>query len=361
MLEWMDNFNIYGTDANRAARMLNGVYAETTRTDLQVDPDPTAGGGQVLHKFGGGLGGDFRKVLSAPRTIVGALARFWFSNLPVSVDDVECPTMFSFRDQNNLIHIQITIDPAGNILVNRQDGPGKVQLGITATPAIVANAWKHVEAKVLLDDAAGTVEVRVEGITVINIAGVRTNNNVAGIVKSCQQVAQQSCQDIGGPHMYMKDYIIWNGTGASNNNFMGSCQVLKIIPDADIALNWNTSAGGTGFNLINEVTPDDDGTYISAPFPLPAGAYECSLTDLPITVTSVRGVMPIHRSRKTDGGDGNIQVGMVSGGVTGNGADRPITTAYTYWYDLMDTDPNTGGAWSRLSVNNAHLKLNRTL
>jgi hypothetical protein len=360
MINWMDNFNIYGTDAGRAARMLNGVYAETTRADLQVDPDPTAGGGQVLRKFGGGLGGDLRKVIPVPRTTVGALGRFWFTSLPIALGDGECPTMFSFRDTNNLIHIQITIDPSGNIVVNRQDGAGKVQVGITATPPITANAWKHVEAKVLLDDVAGTVEVRVEGATVINLAGIRTNNNVGGIVKSCQQVAQQSCQDGGGPVMYMKDYIIWDGTGASNNNFMGSCQVLKIIPQADVALNWTPSGGATGFNLINEVTPDDDATYISAPYPAPA-AYKCSLTDLPLTVTSVRGVMPIHRSRKTDGGDGNIQIGAISGAATGLGVDRPITTAYTYWWDIYDTDPNTAGAWSRLSVNNMNLQLNRSL
>jgi hypothetical protein len=71
--------------------------------------------------------------------------------------------------------------------------------------------------------------------------------------------------------------------------------------------------------------------------------------------------MPIHRSRKTDAGDGNIQVGAISGASTGLGADRPITTAYTYWWDIFDTDPATAAAWSRTSVNAMNLQLNRTL
>lgn len=359
-INWMDNFNIYGTDAGRSARLLNGVYAETTRADLQVDPDPTAGGGQVLRKYGGGLGGDFRKVLNTARVTVGAAARFWFSNLPTVVGDSECPTMFSFRDVNNLIQVDITIDPSGNIIARRQDNGAQVQLGITANPAIVANAWKHVEAKVKIDNAVGTVEVRVEGVVVLNLAGLDTYSNQIGSIASIQQVGQKSCQDAAGPTMYMKDYIIWDTTTGFNNDFMGSCQVLKIIPDGDVALNWTTSAGLTGFNLINEGTPDDDGSYISAPTPAPA-AYKCSLSDLPANVTSVRGVMPIHRSRKTDGGDGNIQVGAISGASTGLGADRPITTAYTYWYDVFDTDPATAAAWSRVSVNAMNLQINRTL
>jgi hypothetical protein len=360
-INWMDNFNIYGTDAGNAARMLNGVYADTVRTDLPADPDVTATG-RVARKFGGGLGGDLRKVLPVARTTVGAAARFWFSNLPAGVGDGQCPTMFSFRDVGNLIHVQITIDPSGNISAYRIDAAGaRTLLGTTATPALTANAWKHVESKVLIDNAVGTVEVRVEGITVLNLANVDTFTNQAGAVASIQNVAQQSCQDGAGPVMYIKDYIIWDTTTAFNNNFMGSCQVYKIIPDADVALNWTPSAGGTGFNLINEVTPDDDGSYISAPAPGIPAAYKCSLSDLPVTVTSVRGVMPIHRSRKTDGGDGNIQIGAISGASTGLGVDRPITTAYTYWWDIFDTDPATAAAWSRVSVNAMNLQINRTL
>lgn len=356
---WMDNFNIYGTDVNRANRLLDGVYAETTRADLQVDPDPTAGGGQVLRKFPGGTGGDFRKVIPTPRTTLGALGRFWHTFLPIAAGVTHAPTMFSFRDTNNVPHIHIRIDPSGNILVFRQDAGGEVELGRSANPVLVVNAWQHVEAKVFLDAAVGTVQVRVEGVQVVNVPATRTTTNVGGAIASCQQVAQVSGWD--GPTMYMKDYIIWDTTTAFNNDFMGSCQVYKIIPNADVALNWTPSpADGIGFDKINEVTPDDDGRYIMAPTPAPA-AYKCSLTDLPVTVTSVRAVMPIHRSRKTDGGDGNIQQGLISGAATGLGSNRPITTAYTYWWDVYDADPNGGIGWTRLAVNALNAQLDRTL
>jgi hypothetical protein len=71
--------------------------------------------------------------------------------------------------------------------------------------------------------------------------------------------------------------------------------------------------------------------------------------------------MPIHRSRKTDGGDGNMQLGVISAAATGLGSNRPITTAYTYWYDIFDADPNGAAAWTRISFNAINLQLNRTV
>lgn len=358
-VNWMDNFNIYGTDAGRVARMLNGVYAEVGGVnDLIVDPDPTAGGGRVFVLYGNN-GTVLRKVLPTARVTVGVANRIWVPNLPpASNNEIR---LASFRDQNNVSHGFLTINASGQLRYYRTDTAGAlVLLGETATPVIIANAWQHIETKVFLDVAVGTVEVRVEGVPVLVVAATRTTTNTAGAIANCLNVAMTHTY-VGVSPLYIKDLIIWDDTTAFNNNFMGSCQVYKLIPSADVALNWTPNpADGIGFDKINEVTPDDDVRYIQAPFPLPA-AYQCALSDLPVTVTSVRAVMPIHRSRKTDGGDGNLQIGVISAASTGLGQNRPITTAYTYWWDVYDSDPNGGIAWTRLSANAATLQLNRTV
>jgi hypothetical protein len=358
-VNWMDNFNIYGQDGGATARMLNGVYAEVAGiVALVADPDPSVLGGLRALKLTGNNDTIVRKVLPTARTTIGVAHRLWLSAIPAGSGQNH--RIVGFRDVNNVQHGFLTIDASGNLLYYRSDIAGTVLLGQTATPVIVANAWKHIETKVVLDAAAGSVEVRVEGVPVITVAGVRTTTNTVGAVLSCMSVAFRNL-DFLGPEQYYKDLIIWDNTTGFNNDFMGSCQVLKIIPDGDVALNWTPSSGLTGFNLINEVTPDDDANYISAPAPGIPAAYKCSLSDLPVTVTSVRSVMPIHRSRKTDGGDGNIQIGAISGASTGLGTDRPVTTAYTYWWDIFDTDPATAAAWSRISVNAMNLQINRTL
>jgi hypothetical protein len=237
MINWMDNFQIYGTDANRNLRMSNGVYAEVLGlTDLVADPDPTAGGLFCL-KFGQLGGTRVRKVLPVARTTVGIAARYWLSNLP---DIAGGGPNISVRDTGNNVHCYITCDPSGNIQAYRHDGAGDVLLGATVAPPVVANAWKHVEAKFVIDPAAGSIEVRVEQVTVLTLAGIRTSSNVGGVVASVQNVQFANVNDI---NYYVKDFIVWDGTGGFNNDFMGSCQVLKIIPDGDVALNWTPSAG----------------------------------------------------------------------------------------------------------------------
>jgi hypothetical protein len=360
LLQWMDDFTSYGTDTNRTARLSDGPYAAVSRFSLAVDPDPTAGGNQVLLGSGGGLGGFFRKVLTSAQTTVGVAARYFFNTLPSAGGLGECPTIASLADINNITHCYVIVNPSGFISAYRaENGATDTLLGTSASPVVVTNSWRHIETKFVLDNAAGSIEVRFEGLTVFQVTGVKTTSNRTSAGTTAFNVVLASEQDGAGPLMYVKDFIIWDGSGAVNNNFMGSCQVYKIQPDSDVSLNWTPSTGTTGFNLINDTTPSDDTGYISAPTPAPSPA-QFTLTDLPTNVTSVKGVMVIHRSRKTDGGDGSLQTSLISGVNTGNGSNRTITTAYTYWWDVFDQDPS-GTNWSKTLVNALKLQLNRTV
>lgn len=359
MLQWMDNFRIYGTDASRFSRLTNGPYAEaaggSAGGDLSVDPDPTAGGFRVL-SMGGNANSIVRKVLTAAQTVVGVAYRLWLSAIPAASNNAL--RIASFCDQNNVEHGYLTIDASGFLQYNRTDSTGDVNIASSISPVVIANAWNHYEIKVVFDAAAGSVEVRREGYTVLYVAGVRTTRNT-GAIASCYNVAFRNTYFLG-PTLYFKDLIIWDGTGAYNNDFIGSCQVYEIFPDGDTTMGWNTSAGATAYNLINDANPDDDTGYISAPLPLPANPVEVTMTDLPLNVTSVRGVMSIHRSRKTDGGDGQIQSTLIYGASNSAGADRTITTAFTYWWDMFERAPGNV-QWTKAIVDALRMKLNRTV
>lgn len=360
MLQWMDDFTSYGTDAGRTARLQQGPYADNFGFITAVDPDVSAGGTYALQGNAGGTGGVFRKVLSSTQTTVGVAARYWLTTLQLGNGRIDGGmTLAALSDATTHTHCYVGVDASGYIRAWRsENGGGDTQLGITASPVMTTGAWRHVEVKFVLDNAAGSIEVRLEGLTVLLVTGVKTTSNLSGAAATAGNVEfhtppTSSCQ------MYVKDYIIWDGTGAVNNTFFGSCQVYKIIPNADVSLNWATSSGTTGFNLINETTPDDDTSYISAVSPAPSPAV-FGLSDLPANTTSVRGVMILARSRKTDGGDGSLQASVVSGANTGNGVNRAITTSYSYWWDMFDQDPS-GVNWSKTLVNALNLKLNRTV
>jgi len=336
---------LYGTTKSLLTSGVYAQYGDFNSFFLVDDPDPNITGTVARFDADAGATGILRYVLPATNTKVGIARRFWVDLLPV--DAARLPFVMEWRNGANVVLGYVVCDTTGRL---------SIVVGNSTTtstnPVLVANAWQHVEG--MMNTATGDVEVRVEGVLAVSVAGLAIVGPIAQISVRVPSVNQPNLKQ------YLKDFAVWDGSGAFNNTFMGSIQVRELIPDGDAAFNWLASTGVTGFNLIDEAPPNDDTDYIYAVTPPPA-ASKFSVGNLPVDVTSVRGLSVVVRSRKTDGGDGNLQTGLVSGASTVLGTDRPITTAYTYWTDIFETDPATGAAWSPAAVNAVQLQLNRTL
>lgn len=350
MLLWADDFNSYGDDISL---MLDGLYAQVDAGDVELpfDPDPTVVNRRVLYLHFDNA--TVRKALSVPAVTVGMAMRVWLDQLPPATDQTITP--MQFRDAANLNIAYIRINTTGTLSVHSQDG---TVISTTSSTVIIPHAWMHIEALGTFDVTVGSLEVRVNGITVLTI----TNEPLLGTAAGCAQIAMKIDDAPGGFNtpLYIKDFVLYDGTGTENNDFLGTVQVIRLVPTSDVSFNWTPSTGTTGFDLINETPPDDDTSYISAADPPPA-ASSFGLTDLPDDVTSVRGLMTLVRARKADGGDGNLQVSLTSGGSDDAGLDRPITSAYTYWFDVSELDPATSLAWTPAAVDAATIKIDRTV
>lgn len=363
-LEWMDNFSVYGTGVQGSAaisRMLDGAYAEVGdagagagSTSLVTDPDTLATGTVVRLGSGGTVFNGIRKVLASTQTTAGSGFRFWMARVPVDVNTR--PILLQTRDVSNNPLTTVLVTPTGAIEVYRGSHLGVV-LGATTGPVLVTNAWQHVEMKILHSATVGTVEIRVEGVVVLNLTGQNTSSGGLG----CAQVATNV---LGGnsalDNCYIKDYVVWNGGGTANNNFLGSVIIVALQPDSDEALNWTPVGAANGWSILDNSPPVDTSYIEAGTGPIPA-AYAATLTNLPSDVTTVRGVMTLVRARKTDGGDGNLQISALSGASVTTGANRPITSAFTYWPDVFEQDPATAAAWTPAGVNAMRMRVNRTV
>lgn len=338
---------LYGTTASY---MLNGMYADMDGS-LTDDPDPNITG--TVMSFSQNK--NVRKVLPTPTTTAGVALRYWSAGLPAAKEH-EIMHFKSVVSTYSGVHVTVAVDGNGYINVYRGTIGGTL-LGSSSGPVIVSNAWQHIEAKVLISDTVGTVEVRVEGVPVVELTGQDTANNADLDIYGW---AAWHSSSVGNPSMTIKDLVIWDGSGSLNNDFLGSVSVYPLLTTSDVSLNWTPSTGSTGYDLIDESPPNDDTDYIYAPDPAPAAAV-MGLSNLPADVTSVKGLYVVARSKKTDGGDGNLQVGLISNAATALGSDRPITTSYTYWADVFETDPDTSAAWTPVAVDAADIQFDRTV
>lgn len=350
---------IYGTNT---ANMLNGIWAQIgigwgTSATLVDDPDPNTTGNvlRTLTQASGSSGyAAVRYALPSTAATLGIATRIWLPQLPA--DNFSCP-LIGFRDGSNNVLCAIRILSTGAIEARSSDQNAGTQYGVTSGPVVVANAWNHVEVKAFSNAATGTMEVRVNGVAVLTLTGLNTGT---GPIAQIQFGTYKSVSGAQFIEAYWKDLVLWNTSGSVGNDFQGSVAVRDLYTDADISLNWTPSTGSTGWDLIDK-TAVDDTTYIQAGDPPPAASV-FSLTDLPVDVTSVRALIPIVRSVKTDGGDCNLQVGLTPNNTDwDDGADNPLTTAYTFRWDVSELSPDTAAPWTPTEVNAAYVRVDRTL
>lgn len=341
-----DDFKGYGTNA---AFLLDGLWGLANNTTLVEDPDPLADG-PVMYL--GGFGNIARRPFAkGALATAGVACRLWLPALP----SFTCNAV-RFLDGANVMKSAFAITPTGAMeaTIGSPLDPDNV-VGATAAPVMTANAWHHYEMKVVVDEFAGSIEIRVDGVTVLEVDGIDTG--------SALQLGLGTSNDYNGTdgyQMYVKDLVTWDGSGAHNTNFLGSVSVLGMTPNSDVDLNWTPSHGAEGWSLLDNSPPVDGVDYLTAVYPPPDPSV-FGLTDLPINVTSVRAMISQVRARKVDGGDGNLQTSLISSGDDTNGSDRPITTAYTYYEDVFEVDPHTAASWTPASANAAQIQINRTV
>lgn len=339
-----DDFMGYGTNS---ALLLNGLWG-TMSASVVASPDPNDPVNTKALQFIG-FGNEARRPFAVGAvTTAGVAMRLWLPALPGFTT-----ACIRFLDNVNALQSNMYITPTGAVgICNGSYGHGGIVLGETAVPVIAANSFNHIEFKVYV--TGGTGEVRINGATVLTVTGA---------MGFAYQVSLGTGNDYNGTPSrtdYIKDLVVWCGNGTRNIDFLGTVSVLGMVTNSDVALNWTPSTGTTGFNLLANTPPLDGTQYLTAAYPAPAASV-FGLTDLPLNVTSVRAMISQTRARKVDGGDGSLQSSLVSATVPVNGASRPITTAFTYYEDVFETDPNTTAAWTPAAANAAQLKINRTV
>jgi len=365
-LLFADNFEQYGICNAVTAKdyMEDGLWIENDAsgtygsTGVVDDPDPSAPAASVAYDLGhryndtGNLRGLRYAFPGGGRGTVGASWRWYIAGMPTA--EGAAPRM-ELRDASNLMQVGLYVRTTGAISVINSAG---ASLGSTTGPVLTANSWNHIECKTTINATTGSFAIYVNSVLVLNLTNINTKSQASATADQIK-IGVYHVSTADANKTYLKDVIVWDTTGTRNNDVMGPCFVGRFALNSDVSLNWTPSTGGTGYNLINEVGPNDT-NYISAAWPAPSPST-FGVDNLPADVTSVRAVVLLGRMRKTDGGDCNVRMSFIDAGVDTNGADRPITTADTYWYDVLELNTRTSNPFTPTEFNNGTFKINRTL
>lgn len=357
MLLWLDGFDQYGLDETF---MLDGAYASRDGINLsELNPRT----GTYAIRLNAVNDGGIRRVLGDDYAAVGAGMAVYMPTLPSNSTSY---APFDFRDNNNLVHCGIAVTSSGQVYAYRQEGLARSAasgtiLG-TSGVCITARGYQHIEAFAVVDGAAGSIEVRVNGVTVLNLTGVNTQNPdaQAGVIA---QVMANGCPGgaiIGLPsYVEADDLFVWEQTGPYNDDFIGDMKVYTRFPDGDTAIEeWAPAVGTDTFDNLNKVPPQDDVYFITAEAPGVVSIVE--IEDVPTAIVRIAGVQSLARAVKTDAGNAKIVLGVHSGSDFDEGAEQALSMAPSYYSSIFEVDPGTGVPWTPAGFNAATASIERT-
>lgn len=357
MLIWADGFDHYG-DAPNGGRdaMLAGAWAAFSAGSgtLPAISSEQARTGTYSLKFVynplATAGVQARRVLGAAEISVGTGFGLYLNALPATNGEYG----FEFRNASNQAIATLMFQSDGAVAL--YIGTGHV-LTMSSDPVLTASAWHHVEAHILADTVVGECEVRVNGLTVLHATDL--NLGALGATQIVYGMPNTDT-DPTGLTWYMDDVFAWDDSGLYNNDFIGTARVETVFATGDTAeADWTKVGAANGYDCIDNVPPDADTTYLMSD--LAGHVSEFTLGTLPPETEIIHGVYIPTMAKLEDAGTGNVQTSLVSGVDVSLGPDQVLTTAYTYWGGVHETDPATDLAWTKAGLEAAKLRIEKTV
>lgn len=237
------------------------------------------------------------------------------------------------------------------------DGTLKVYRGATLLGTTAAGTglgvYRHLEAKVTIDPAAGAVVLRVSGIEVLNLAGVNTQNQGAAgitIIGFGGDAATAGPSFPTRSTLNLDDVVIISTIGATPTDFIGDVRIRALLPTgAGTYSEWTPSAG-SNFQNVDETPTNDDTDYNSTStlnardtYTFPAVAASAG--------SAIKGVAVNMMARKDDAGTRTAAAMVRQGGVDGQSTDIAVTGAYTNLQGIFSLNPATAAAFTLAQVN----------
>lgn len=247
--------------------------------------------------------------------------------------------------------LRVFVNTDGSVAVKRGGdigGSGTVTLGTSAaTGIVVVNTWHFIEVKFTINNATGSVEVRVDGVTALALSGIDTQNSANAYV-----TAMQICGPDGVNSADFDNFYFCDNTGTLNNDFLGEGEAKLLVPSgAGTSTQWTPLSSTNVSNVDDAATHDSDTTYNESSTATNKDLF--ALGDIPVTGGSVAGVKVTTVMRKTDGGVRQAANVINLGGGESQRATNTLTTSYVHYSEIFEVDPADSTPLTEAKVNAA--------
>ncbi len=326
---FMDGMDLYGATSNLSRRY-----------DIV---NSSVNWGAAFGRFGGGgiqVTADdlyFHKTLvGAPVEIIISFALFRSSTAAGGNDAV-----FIITNAGATELISWEPSAGSNIIVVNRGGQFGTQLG---SFSIGLNEWHWVSMRYKASNTVGTYDIDVDGVNVFSFSGDTVNSGFQEV--NTVKFGADNLQD-----WTYDDVIITDIAGSSPfNDILTDRRIDTIRPDATgDATDFTASPAVDNYLNVDDVTPDDDTTYVESGVSADKDLYNFGALGFSpgaIDVVNVVGLV-----RNPDAGTTEFKMKVKSGTTEGDGSSQTPSATYKYLDDNFLVNPDTASAWTESEVN----------
>lgn len=228
----------------------------------------------------------------------------------------------------------------GTVSVSRNG----VTLG-TSVATLPVGTYYYIEFKATINNATGAYEVRLNGVNILSGTGADTQNTANA---SADLITFESP---AGTTSYGDDIYICDGTGSTNNDFLGDCRVDAKFPTGAGTTTNLTPSTGANWQCVDDAAPNDDTDYVEHATVDNKDTY--AFGDLSHNPVDIFGIATSMRVKKDDAGTKGMCRVIRSGGSEFDGAALALGTSYYLYVEVIEQDPDAVAAWTQTTFNAA--------
>lgn len=208
------------------------------------------------------------------------------------------------------------------------------------------DAYHYLEFGFTVSDAAGVIQVKMDGVNLINLTGKDTKVTPAATPANITSVVN-----------LLSSYTVGNGTLDEDDcyiedtlTFHGDWRLELLTPTSDDLTEWTASSGGTHFDDVDEIPANDDTDYIEATALDQRDSF--GFSNLTVTNPTIKCVQLMAMCELPDGGTAQLSLYQRDTvPVEDASAGQAVATgSYRYAWVAQETDPIAGGAWTPTNV-----------
>lgn len=346
---FLDGFD--GYTSSSAGPTLSGRWMAYSSTSAISNTSGREGGGCFVKSITTLSNHMYHELKEPMRTVVVGFAFYSYDMKPGSSNNAGILALRSGpRGPSRTKQISLILGSDGILKVMRGDYNG-TQLA-KGTTVLTDSSWHYIELRVYIDDAAGEVHLKLDGVDEIaETTGLDTQEDATyDDVAEIALITPDHTYNASGEYSKFDDFYVRGDTVNTSGGFLGDVRIVVLSPNANGAnRDFTLSAGTDDFAVLDELYAKGDDYAYSA---TAADKITCGFESIPAGA-DIKGVTLSLSTDISSAGNREIKPVCKSGATTDVGtAQRAVVSKYIRAVNYP-LDPNTAAAWTEANLNAA--------